>query len=148
MASQTQGSNLQAVSGDVATLQWNRKGRFLQLTNGLSVANKIKCGYALALSIGVLGTTKCGRTSTTLTINRVCPESREAAIAVVAVLYWFPLPHLKCRYFYSIFRWGLHETFLFKSSVYPKMLNSNFCDKASTKASPATGFPTISKVGL
>jgi len=26
------------------------------------------------------------------------------------------LPHLKCRYFYSIFRWGLRETFLFNES--------------------------------
>ncbi|MCC5662963.1 HAMP domain-containing histidine kinase [Nostoc sp. CHAB 5784] len=57
MASQTQGSNFQAVSGDVAALQSNPKGLFSRLTNGLSVSNKIKCGYALALSVGILGTT-------------------------------------------------------------------------------------------
>ncbi|MBD2243169.1 ATP-binding protein [Nostoc sp. FACHB-888] len=57
MAYQTQGSNFQAVSGDIAAVQLNRKGWFSRLTNGLSVANKIKCGYALALSVGILGTT-------------------------------------------------------------------------------------------
>jgi two-component system, NtrC family, sensor kinase len=57
MASQTQGSNFQAVSDDVAVVQSNRKGWFSRLTNGLSVGNKIKCGYALALGVGVLGTT-------------------------------------------------------------------------------------------
>ncbi|MFS0514635.1 hypothetical protein ACEYW6_07910 [Nostoc sp. UIC 10607] len=57
MASQTPGSNSQAVSGDIAVLQSNRKGWFSRVTNGLSVGNKIKYGYALALSVGVLGTT-------------------------------------------------------------------------------------------
>jgi signal transduction histidine kinase len=57
MAYQTQGSNFQAVSGDIAAVQSNRKGWFSRLTNGLSVGNKIKCGYALALSVGILGTT-------------------------------------------------------------------------------------------
>ncbi|WP_375501502.1 sensor histidine kinase [uncultured Nostoc sp.] len=57
MASQNQGSNFQAVSGDIPVLQSNRKGWFSRLTNGLSVGNKIKCGYALAVSVGVLGTT-------------------------------------------------------------------------------------------
>ncbi|MBW4451624.1 MAG: hypothetical protein KME55_02490 [Nostoc indistinguendum CM1-VF10] len=57
MPYQTQGSNFQAVSGDIAAVQSNRKGWFSRLTNGLSVGNKIKCGYALALSVGILGTT-------------------------------------------------------------------------------------------
>ncbi|MBD2529258.1 HAMP domain-containing protein [Nostoc flagelliforme FACHB-838] len=57
MASQNQGSTFQAVSGDIPVLQSNRKGCFSGLTNGMSVGNKIKCGYALALSIGILGTT-------------------------------------------------------------------------------------------
>ncbi|MDZ8225455.1 MULTISPECIES: ATP-binding protein [unclassified Nostoc] len=57
MASQNHGSNFQAVSGDIPVLQSNRKGWFSRLTNSLSVGNKIKSGYALALSVGILGTT-------------------------------------------------------------------------------------------
>jgi len=57
MASQTQGLDSVPVSGDIAVGQSSRKGWFIRVTNGLSIGNKIKCGYALALSAGILGTT-------------------------------------------------------------------------------------------
>ncbi|MBD2729795.1 HAMP domain-containing protein [Nostoc sp. FACHB-892] len=57
MPYQNQVSDFQAVSSDIAAVQSNQKGWFSRLTNGLSVGNKIKCGYALALSVGILGTT-------------------------------------------------------------------------------------------
>ncbi|MBW4426617.1 MAG: HAMP domain-containing histidine kinase [Nostoc desertorum CM1-VF14] len=57
MPYQTQVSDFQAASSDIAAVQSNQKGWFSRLTNGLSVVNKIKCGYALALSVGILGTT-------------------------------------------------------------------------------------------
>ncbi|MBG1266415.1 ATP-binding protein [Nostoc sp. WHI] len=57
MASKTQGSDFVPVSGDIAVGESSRRGWFIRVTNGLSIGNKIKCGYAVALSVGILGTT-------------------------------------------------------------------------------------------
>lgn len=57
MAFQTRCSNFQAVPGDIGVLQSSRQKWFSKITNGLSIGKKIKCGYALALSVGIVGTT-------------------------------------------------------------------------------------------
>lgn len=58
MASQKNpGSDFVPVSGDIAVGESSRKGWFIRVTNSLSIGNKIKCGYALVLSVGILGTT-------------------------------------------------------------------------------------------
>ncbi|MBD2212126.1 HAMP domain-containing protein [Nostoc linckia FACHB-104] len=57
MSLQTNGSDLPPVSHDTTTLQPSRKGWLSTIVNGLSIGNKIKLGYALALGVGIFGTT-------------------------------------------------------------------------------------------
>ncbi|NJR76915.1 MAG: HAMP domain-containing protein, partial [Scytonema sp. CRU_2_7] len=57
MALQTNGSDLPPVSNDTAVVQSSPKRLLLGMINGLSIGNKIKLGYALALGVGILGTT-------------------------------------------------------------------------------------------
>ncbi|MEH1858675.1 MAG: ATP-binding protein [Nostoc sp.] len=57
MAFQTPDSDFPSVSGDIAVVQSSRKGWFSKITNGLSIGNKIKFGYSLALGVGIVGTT-------------------------------------------------------------------------------------------
>ncbi|MEH2266064.1 HAMP domain-containing sensor histidine kinase [Nostoc sp.] len=57
MAFQTPGSDFSSASDDVIVVQSSRKGWFSKITNGLSIGNKIKCGYGLALGVGIVGTT-------------------------------------------------------------------------------------------
>ncbi|WP_341526005.1 ATP-binding protein [Nostoc sp. UHCC 0302] len=56
MASQNQPSDLPPVSKDIV-IQSNVKSWLSPILNGLSIGSKIKCGYALALGVGILGTT-------------------------------------------------------------------------------------------
>ncbi|MEH1966491.1 sensor histidine kinase [Nostoc sp.] len=51
-----QGSDFPPVYGDIVLVKSSRKDWFSKITNGLSIGNKIKCGYALALSVGIVGT--------------------------------------------------------------------------------------------
>jgi hypothetical protein len=55
MTSQNQGSDFPPVSSDVV-IESNFPRRLLRMTNGTSISSKIKCGYALALSIGIFRT--------------------------------------------------------------------------------------------
>ncbi|MDZ8257176.1 hypothetical protein [Nostoc sp. ChiQUE01b] len=57
MAFQTPDSDIPSVSGNIAVVQSSRKGWFSKITNGLSIGNKIKFGYSLALGVGIVGTT-------------------------------------------------------------------------------------------
>lgn len=57
MAFQTQGSDSPSVSSNITVIQSIRKGWFSRITNGLSIGKKIKCGYGLALGVGIVGTT-------------------------------------------------------------------------------------------
>ncbi|MCC5646755.1 HAMP domain-containing histidine kinase [Nostoc sp. CHAB 5824] len=56
MAFQTPGS-VPSVSVDIAVVQSSRKGWFSKITNSLNIGNKIKCGYGIALGVGIIGTT-------------------------------------------------------------------------------------------
>ncbi|MBN4001628.1 ATP-binding protein [Nostoc sp. LPT] len=56
MTFQTPGS-VPSVSGDIAVVQSSRKGWFSKITNSLNIGNKIKCGYGIALGVGIIGTT-------------------------------------------------------------------------------------------
>ncbi|MEJ6481105.1 ATP-binding protein [Nostoc punctiforme UO1] len=51
-----QGSDFPPVYGDIVLVESSRKNWFSKITNGLSIGNKIKCGYALALGVGIVGT--------------------------------------------------------------------------------------------
>ncbi|MBE8967804.1 HAMP domain-containing protein [Nostocales cyanobacterium LEGE 12452] len=57
MAFQTPDSDFPSVCGDIAFVKSNQKGWFSKITNGLSIGNKIKFGYSLALGVGIVGTT-------------------------------------------------------------------------------------------
>ncbi|MEA5599778.1 ATP-binding protein [Nostoc sp. UHCC 0252] len=57
MAFQTPGSDFSSVSDDIIVVQSSRKGWFSKITDGLSIGNKIKFGYGLALGVGIIGTT-------------------------------------------------------------------------------------------
>ena len=57
MAFQTKGSNSSQVSPDTKVVQIGVTQWFLQTINGLSIGNKIKFGYAIALGVGIFGTT-------------------------------------------------------------------------------------------
>lgn len=57
MAFQTKGSDLPPVSNTTISLQLGATKWFLQIINRLSIGNKIKFGYAIALGVGILGTT-------------------------------------------------------------------------------------------
>jgi len=57
MGFQTPSSDFSSASDDVIVVQLSRKGWFSKITNGLSIGNKIKCGYGLALGVGIVGTT-------------------------------------------------------------------------------------------
>jgi two-component system, NtrC family, sensor kinase len=57
MTFQTQDSDILPVSGDITVVESSRQKWFSKITNGLSIGKKIKCGYALALSVGIVGTT-------------------------------------------------------------------------------------------
>ncbi len=52
MASQNQDLDLPLISNDVV-IESNFQRWFLRMINGMSIGNKIKCGYALALSVGI-----------------------------------------------------------------------------------------------
>jgi hypothetical protein len=56
MASQNQGLDLPPVFSDVV-IESNFRRWLFWMTNGTSISNKIKCGYALALSMGIFTTT-------------------------------------------------------------------------------------------
>jgi two-component system, NtrC family, sensor kinase len=53
---QTQGSDSPSVFADIALIPSSRKRWFSKITNSLSIGNKIKCGYGLALGVGIVGT--------------------------------------------------------------------------------------------
>ncbi|QIR38931.1 HAMP domain-containing protein [Tolypothrix sp. PCC 7910] len=57
MSLQTNSSDLPPVSHDTTAPQPSRKGWLSTIVNGLSIGNKIKLGYALALGVGIFGTT-------------------------------------------------------------------------------------------
>ncbi len=57
MASQTKGSDSIQVSKDTTILPLGATRWFAQIINSLSIGNKIKFGYAIALGVGILGTT-------------------------------------------------------------------------------------------
>ncbi|MEH2043741.1 hypothetical protein [Nostoc sp.] len=60
MAFQTPDSDFPSVSGDIAVVQSSQKGwfsKYYQRSDGLSIGNKIKFGYSLALGVGIVGTT-------------------------------------------------------------------------------------------
>ncbi|MBD2356761.1 HAMP domain-containing histidine kinase [Tolypothrix sp. FACHB-123] len=53
----TKDSEQRLVSHHAKTLPLSGRNRFLQLISGLSISNKIKFGYAIALGVGIFGTT-------------------------------------------------------------------------------------------
>lgn len=57
MSLQTNGSDLPPVSHDTTAPKVSRKEWLSAIVNGLSIGNKIKLGYALALGVGIFGTT-------------------------------------------------------------------------------------------
>ncbi|OUL31141.1 histidine kinase [Nostoc sp. T09] len=57
MAFQAKDSDLPPISNENVVLHLGARSWFLRIINGLSIGNKIKFGYALALGVGILGTT-------------------------------------------------------------------------------------------